>query len=307
MNPASESVILAFLADRNIPELAFQLENWNHCLLRSYYDDETDFIYILSGYRATHGLNGKADLAGIYSHVRKALYAPCYCLSRILPTEGRSLQQILQNVESLATKLVILKVDGKPVPETDESASPWYGREFYMQHQLAAEARTCFYNRSTPVFDPVVKANDPSARFYVQAINHPDALAEQMADEYLVKNAKRINQRLWELALLTDKVSELEASPGEHHLRRQIAESVDPESMKMVALEILKEGKRMSCKMAASSLAHANDSDYSLWRMDAPGRASFAKLYGNAGRLFASDIQQISYKKKVLYERQLQA
>lgn len=35
MNPASESVILAFLADRNIPELAFQLENWNHCLLRS--------------------------------------------------------------------------------------------------------------------------------------------------------------------------------------------------------------------------------------------------------------------------------
>ena len=168
MNPASESDILAFLADRNIPELAFQLENWNHCLLRSYYDDETDFIYILSGYRATHELNGKADLAGIYSHVRKALYAPCYCLSRILPTEGRSLQQILQNVESLATKLVILKVDGKPVPETDESASPWYGREFYMQHQLAAEARTCFYNRSTPVFDPVVKANDPSARFYVQ-------------------------------------------------------------------------------------------------------------------------------------------
>ena len=61
-----------------------------------------------------------------------------------------------------------------------------------MQHQLAAEARTCFYNRSTPIFDPVVKANDPSARFYVQAINHPDALAEQMADEYLVKNAKRI-------------------------------------------------------------------------------------------------------------------
>lgn len=114
MNPASESDILAFLADRNIPELAFQLENWNHCLLRSYYDDETDFIYILSGYRATHELNGKADLAGIYSHVRKALYAPCYCLSRILPTEGRSLQQILQNVESLATKLVILKVDGKP-------------------------------------------------------------------------------------------------------------------------------------------------------------------------------------------------
>ena len=141
----------------------------------------------------------------------------------------------------------------------------------------------------------------------MQAINHPDTLAEQMADEYIIKNAKRINQRLWELALLTDKLNELETSPGQHHLRRQIAESVDPKTMKMVALEIIKEGKNMSCRIAASALARADDSDYSLWQMDATGRASFVTLYGNWGRLFASDIHQISYKKKVLYKRQVQA
>lgn len=119
----------------------------------------------------------------------------------------------------------------------------------------------------------------------MQAINHPDTLAEQMADEYIIKNAKRINQRLWELALLTDKLNELETTPGQHHLRRQIAESVDPKTMKMVALEIIKEGKSMSCRIAASALARADDSDYSLWQMDATGRASFVTLYGNWGRL----------------------
>lgn len=63
----------------------------------------------------------------------------------------------------------------------------------------------------------------------------------------------------------------------------------------------------MSCRIAASALARADDSDYSLWQMDATGRASFVTLYGNWGRLFASDIHQISYKKKVLYKRQVQA
>lgn len=307
MNSISESTILAFLADRNVSELAFFFNGWNHCLLRSYYDDETDFIYMLSGYRDTHELNEKAKLAGIYSHIHKALFAPCYDLARILPTEDISLQQIAHRLESLATERVILKVDGKPVPETDASAAPCYDKDYYKQYRLEEEARYCFYHRSTPVFDPVVKEGNPSSRFYVQAINHPDTLAEQMADEYIIKNAKRINQRLWELALLTDKLNELETTPGQHHLRRQIAESVDPKTMKMVALEIIKEGKSMSCRIAASALARADDSDYSLWQMDATGRASFVTLYGNWGRLFASDIHQISYKKKVLYKRQVQA
>lgn len=113
MNSISESTILAFLADRNVSELAFFFNGWNHCLLRSYYDDETDFIYMLSGYRDTHELNEKAKLAGIYSHIHKALFAPCYDLARILPTEDISLQQIAHRLESLATERVILKVDGQ--------------------------------------------------------------------------------------------------------------------------------------------------------------------------------------------------
>ena len=157
MNSISESTILAFLADRNVSELAFFFNGWNHCLLRSYYDDETDFIYMLSGYRDTHELNEKAKLAGIYSHIHKALFAPCYDLARILPTEDISLQQIAHRLESLATERVILKVDGKPVPETDASAAPCYDKDYYKQYRLEEEARYCFYHRSTPVFDPVVK------------------------------------------------------------------------------------------------------------------------------------------------------
>ena len=77
----SSTAILQSLKDVRTGEIAFRRGGWNYRILRSRYDDETDFLYILNGYGAeVHAVGGKAEFAGIYSHVREDLFAPCYDL-----------------------------------------------------------------------------------------------------------------------------------------------------------------------------------------------------------------------------------
>lgn len=304
MNQELRARILSFFSDRSKHELSFTDDRHNYILLKSRYDEETDFLYLLFEYAEdAHRVSGKADFAGIYSHLRHGLFAPCYDLRFLETPADRELGELLQSLYRAAEESVLRKVDGKPVPVTDESKQPWYDRDYYLTHQLDKEARECFLQRTAPNLAAHIGLETPSTEQCIEAINHPEALAEKLADAYIRKNALRINQRLWEISLLTEKLKELEGTPGEHHMYRRIMESVDADAMKNVTIQIDKDGKQMSCKIETCALTRIDDYDYSTWRMDARGRAEFTKLFDRSAHLCPSDISRITYGRKVLYEK----
>ena len=296
--------IFGFLADTNRRELAFEYNGWQYAVLKGTYDDETDFLYIL---RECHSINaysvgGKAEFAGIYSRLHGMLISDCYDLRFLdLPMEN-TLASVEKKLSEMVLETVLRKIDGKPIPETSESKTPWHDRDYYLKYELDREALRCFYDGQFPALISSILLEDKSTDIYVGAINHPVEIAERLADDYMHENAKIINLRLWELSLLPDKVAELEATPGEHHFRRKIAASIDPDSMKMVSIDILKDGKPLSCKIKAYALKSADGCDYSTWHMDSTGARAFEQLYGREARLLASDITRITYGRRVLYE-----
>ena len=303
----SSTAILQSLKDVRTGEIAFRRGGWNYRILRSRYDDETDFLYILNGYGAeVHAVGGKAEFAGIYSHVREDLFAPCYDLRFLEVPAENELANVTGRVSKLAKEAVLRKVIGVTLPETDEAKQPWYDREYFLKYMLDKESCKCFLRREVPSLDPDVTVNGSSAAICVRAINHPEELAEELAEKYICEQAKWINQRQWEISMLKEKIAWLEAAPGEHHIRRSIRESVDSQSMKSVALEIDKNGRRMTCRIEAHILTGTDDADYSTWRMNARGRMEFFSLYGQHAKLYPRDISRITYGRKVLYMKEAQ-
>lgn len=305
-NPELSTRIYEFLADRNHGEFTFTEGCWHYALLRSRYDDETDFLYMLSECHSNtaHALHAKAEHVGIYSHLTGKAYGNLFNLRFLAPERCVKLDISFEQIIERTTEAILRKIGGKPVPETENSDKPWRNHNYYLRYELDREAAECFYKGIQPTYQPKLHRDTLTLQDIVGGINHPDETADRLADIFIADNSKIINQRLWELSLLPDKIAELEVTPGEHQFRRRISRAVGDE--KMVRMELMKNGISCECKIKASSLKYTGDSDYSTWNMDASGRAAFVHAYGREARLFPSDIQRICYGKKVLYQKEEQ-
>lgn len=303
-NPELSARIFEFLAGRSRGEFAFAHDGWNYALLRSRYDDETDFIYLLRQYHGNtaHSMNDKADRAGIYSHLTGKLYDAGYELRFLDDRLCENLPDICGRLAQLTADAVLRKIDGRPVPETDDSDKLWYDRDYYLAYTIDKEAAEYFYKGTQPSYCPRIDKDKFTLRDIIGGINHPEETADRLANAFILSHSKIINQRLWEISLLPDKIAELEATPGEHHFRRRIARSIGDE--KMVRLEILKDGIPCECRIEAYELKRVDDTYYSEYRMDSHGRAAFIGAYGSRAHLFPSNIQRICYGRKTLYEKE---
>ena len=121
------------------------------------------------------------------------------------------------------------------------------------------------------------------------------------AKDYIAQEAKSINLRLWMMSKTQARYEELVKTPGEHHLRRKIAECLSEE--KTVTLYLLKEEKSFVGKINAKTLCNWNSSYYSSYSLEAPDRRAFEKTFGRNAEIRVGDIQKITYGKKVLYEQ----
>ncbi len=302
-NPELAAHILAFLADRSQSEFPFKHDRWTFILLKSKYDEETDFLYLLHEYNAptAHTMRGHADYAGIYSHLTSTLYGYCYDLN-FMGDQRTQMTTVCDNLVQLITEAILRKVTGRPVPVEPDSEDEIRRRAYYLRYDLKREALDCFYTGKQPCFSPRIDREQFTIADIVGAINHPTETAERLADAYILEHGNSIDRRRWELSLLPDKVAELEATPSEHHYRRAIARSIGRE--KNVHLEIQKDGVTCSCKISTDTLKCSRDSYYSDWHMDAPSRAIFHKTYGKPAQLYPADILRITYGKKTLYEKE---
>lgn len=294
--------VMGFFAERGRPELRFTHEKWNYLLIRSPFDGDTDFFYLLRSYGAAdpHDLEDAADMAGVYSHLTHQAYNVCYELKKMIDApDMNGKYYIAKRISEMASGIVVRTIHGQPVEVTEESKEPLYDREYFLKYQLEKRAYEHFLMRTVPEMKPVVPVEGITAEEFVMAINHPEQLAERYARDYIHKRAKALNQFLWERPQIIARIAELEATPGEHHYRRAIKESIHDE--KMVRMLVSKGKKYIDCRIEAGVLKNVDRGDYPLWRMDAPSRKEFEEAYGREARLYPQDIMNITYGKKFLY------
>lgn len=300
----SRKQVMDFLGDRSRTELRFEHEQWTYILIRSPFDGNTDFFYLLSAYGKgdPHEMGGKAEYAGVYSHLIHRMYDVCYSIEKLIADPGGNRRRdVFLEISRIASDMVVRTVNGQPVKVTEDSLQPHHTREYFLTYQLEEEAYKHFLLRTKPVMKPVVPVESMTSEEFALAINDPERLAERYARHYVLKRAKGINQFLWEMPQIKAQIAQLEATPGEHHYRRAIKESIHDE--KMVRIEIAKDGVPIECRIDASVLKRVDRGYYPTWNMDSRSRKEFCKVYGDQARLDPPDIVNISYGKKVLYTK----
>lgn len=301
---AAKEALSAFLNDRSAQEYRFSHGSWNCALLKSAYDEDTDFLYLLEAYgrdNDCHRVSENAEYAGVYSHARRLYCDPHYTI-KTFTGEHTSSAEILREFCKTVSRRVEELVQDKPVPATPEAKEIRDNRDYFLRYGADSEAAERFFDGLAPRYKASFGLDSPPTRIFVQILNHPDAAAEQFARAYIRENANAINERVWQLGVVREKLAALEQTPGGHHLRRAIRHSLEGVDAKSVRLELLKDGKPLKVRIAASELLHTGSPDYATWNMDAPSRKAFAQLYGRDARLFPQDIVRILHGRNVLYD-----
>ena len=298
--------MMEFLADRTRAEYRITRDHNNCLFIRSPFDDETDFLYMLESWdegKDPHRLNKGAEFAGVYSCPRNVVACASYRLREIISDDCIiSLPLEVEAVQRMATDRVREVVSRGPVPETNEAETPYNDEDDFTKYKLDNEAMACFMDGTVPQYDDFVKIYDSDhAAAAVRIINHPEDAAQEYASRYLIEKAKYINRRMARIPRVILRLAELAATPGEHHLRRAIANSIHDE--KTVRVDVEKDGKQLAIRIDACELKRTSETRYSTYRMDAPSRKAFENTFGSNAYLLPQDVARIAYGNKVLYEK----
>lgn len=300
-----EKKLYDFLDDANQHELHFSRGRQNCLLIKSAFDAETDFLYLLEGYYENdpHKTGDNAAYAGVYSHVRREYFDIPYAL-RDRADESKSIEELLSEFSHAVSARIAEMVHDAPVPVTEEAEEIRDEREYYQKYTLPREARECFFGDAKRLhYQPHYHVSDPSTAEIASILNHFEDALNARAKAFIRKKAREINERLSQIGLLREEVARMEVTPGEHHARRTIMRSVAGQNMKTVNLEIQKGDESAILKIETSALRCMDNSYYSPWRMDAPSRYKLVERFGRNTDVYPDDVVKITYGRKVLYER----
>ena len=289
-----EKKLYDFLDDANQYELHFSRGRQNCLLIKSAFDAETDFLYLLEGYYENdpHKAGDNAVYAGVYSHVRREYFDIPYAL-RDRVDENKSIEAVLTEFSRAVSARIAAMVHDEPVPVTKEAEEIRDEREYYQKYALPREARECFFGDTKRLhYQPHYHVSDPSTAEIAAMLNHFEDTLNARARAFIRKKAREINEQLWQIGLLRDEVA-----------RRAIMRSVADQNMKTVNLEIRKGDESAILKIETSALRCMDNSYYSPWRMDAPSRYRLVERFGRNTEVFPEDVVKITYGRKVLYER----
>lgn len=304
MSEMNSAQLMDFLRDNTQREVRFEIGDHNFSLIKSRFDDETDFLYLLDEFRhSPYTIGGGAKYSGVYSYRTGRLFDLCYALHwNMSGIEHTSHAEWYAEISRQVNNEIMRKISNGKIEVTSAAEEPWNGMEYFVKYRLEEEAMQCFYSGNKPTYAPHFKIEEMSAEEFVRSINHTDEVIEKYADEFILRNALHIIQRLQQIPMVLQRLEELESTPSEHHIRRRIIRSIHDE--KMVRAVIEKDGQQMVIRIKGSTLKNTDRYSYFLYSMDAPSRNEFQKLYGKNAELWPRDIVSISYGKKELYRRE---
>ena len=281
------------------------------------FPNDLSLIYTVDLWRHG-GLNEKADLAGIYQSESHILWNPNWKMRELYDNAPESMQEgltlrilkgRLEDISQLATTMLRQEAERGTFLVTDMAESAYYSVEEYIAHRLKRDAEDCFMKRETPAFGHriTLQADEMNWRDMLAAIAAPNALAKRYMEDYVQRKAKIMNRTLETLPLLIAAVNELNAdSSHPYHLRRKIAESVNPDLMKTVRVIIERDNIHLDTKVEARAIRQLL---YSTVVYDTALEAAPRKTWRHAfgwNDIRPEDIVSITYGKKTLYTKEEQ-
>lgn len=274
-------------------------------ILKVAYNDSVDFLYTQYQYRSDNPLKigDKLEYAGFVHHPSGRVYDGSYTLFRYQEeVDTISLDTLKNETRDAINAALSARVGMKPVPVTEAAEDVRDERKEHEEYQADREAREAFFARIHEITYTPHVALELSTEQTIQIVMHGDNFVTAWADEYILCKARHINERLWEIEVSQRRLDALWNTPGNHHTTLAIAGAIAGD-MKTVNVYVDKEDKQVVVKMPGHVMRNADTTDYSSWHMDAPGRRAFENAFGRHASLHPSDIQRITYGKKVLYER----
>ena len=166
-----KKMLYDFLNDANRHELHFSRGRQNCLLIKSAFDAETDFLYLLEGYYENdpHKTGDSAAYAGVYSHVRREYFDIPYVL-RDRADENKSIEEVLAELSRAVSARIAEMVHDIPVPVTEEAEEIRDEREYYQKYALPREARECFFGDAKRLhYQPHYHVSDP---FFCRDCSH---------------------------------------------------------------------------------------------------------------------------------------
>lgn len=296
---------IAFIIDPARREYIMHGKDYVTIIIKIAYNDSVDFLYTQYQYRSDNPLKigEKLEYAGFVHHPTGRIYDGSFTLFRYQEEmDTISLDTVKKETIAAINAALVTYVGMEPVPVTMVAEEIRNERNEHEKYGADREARSAFFAGKRQILYKPSISLDLSTDQYVQIVMHGDTFVKAWVDEYLLRKANQINERLWEISVSQQRLDALWNSPGTHHITLAIADAIEAD-MKMVNLHLDKDDKQIVVKYEASRLRSADTDDYSDWHMDAPGRRAFEKTYGRNARLFPSEIQRITYGKKVVYER----
>lgn len=255
----------------------------------------------------------KGELAGVYQPEAHVLWNPNWEIRRLYDTtpaymlEGLMLHTLhsrLEEISQLATTMLRQEAERGLFPVTDVADCHYRSAQEYIEYGLKQEAERHFMERKTPAFEYRVNitADNLNWRELLEAILTPSAIAKRYMEAYAQKMAKALNCTIETLPLLIAAVNELESDLSHpYHLRRKIAESVDPENMQTVRVVLEREDVRVESKFDAYRL-HAFLLCNHLYSMHLERRPRMKwEAAFRDGNIRPEDIVCITYGRKQLY------
>lgn len=187
----------------------------------------------------------------------------------------------------------------------DSDASCLAKRDDFLKYYVEDEVRKRFFAHETTAdytFSPAVKLE--TLADFINVLHDEEGFIDDWVSEYISKNANRINERLWQLSVVQERLDMLNQDPGEFACHQQIADCISDE-MKRVNVSLKKDGISIVVKCEAFWLANeCRTSNYVDTRhLDAPSRRAFEQPFGRHERIYISEIQQVTYGKRVLFDR----
>lgn len=296
---------IAFIIDPARREYTMHGKDYVTIIIKIAYNDSVDFLYTQYQYRSDNPLKigEKLEYAGFVHHPTGRIYDGSFTLFRHQEEiDTISLDTIKKETIAAINAALIAYVGMEPVPVTRVAEEIRDAREEHEKYGADREARSAFFAGKRQILYKPSVSLELTTDQYIQIVMHGDNFVTAWTDEYVLLKANQINERLWEIGVSQKRLDNLWSLPGTHHTTLTISKSIE-DDMKMVNLHIDKDGKQIVVKYEASRLRSADVDDYSDWHMDAPGRRAFEKTYGQYARLYPSEIQRITYGKKVIYER----
>lgn len=264
-----KATVRDFLRNYDQRDIRFRMNQANVILMKVHFDEETDFVYMLSccGDGDPLGdslyMDNRPEFAGIYSKTLDKVICPSYYFSFCCDAEKNS--DFRNAVASAIARRIIDLVDNRPVPVTEDSRAFDSRIDYYRQNGAHDEALRWYFNDALPHdYAPNVDPDEwLTAKYLVMALNHREECVEELAARYIKHYAGRINNRLEELELVRAEYNKLLKQQGEHYYQKRISKALGSKDMKTVQLEILKEGKTFTTKYDASALHNTNCTGHS--------------------------------------------